>query len=348
MKKNTLYAVSFALLVLGSVAFSTSLVVHAQTPSAADKAAAQQAGDAAQKAAQDAIKAGYVPPASPTIKTQPAAPSGAGAVSNESGGGFAPLNRSLPGIGDFADSPSIPNLLNNIYKIAIGLAAILAVLQIMRAGVLYMGGDSITEKKEAKDLIAMSLIGLLLVLAPTIVFSIINPDILKLQIGAGALKTQFKDSPSDSFANSANPDAARAICAQYTGNNLKQISNPDNKSCSALPGAGTGWSAVPECCPNLPTGSACCGYSASNTTTSTPTPNIGVGNFILSIVQQDTLNKCYSYLDNKYQTKAICDAQQAKVASDPNSAVYKDCSGKEIDSPAARYASIIKLPLCPR
>lgn len=73
--------------------------------------------------------------------------------------------------------------LNSLYRICIGVAAILAVLQIMRAGIMYMGGDSITEKKEAKKLIGMSIAGLVLVLSPTIVFGIINPDILSLKIG---------------------------------------------------------------------------------------------------------------------------------------------------------------------
>lgn len=101
---------------------------------------------------------------------------------------FVPLQPNLPGIKEFAQSNSIPELLNNIYKICIGIAATLAVLQIMRAGVLYMGGDSVTEKKEAKDLISSSIVGLILVLSPVIVFSIINPNILSLQIDAGSLR----------------------------------------------------------------------------------------------------------------------------------------------------------------
>jgi len=72
--------------------------------------------------------------------------------------------------------------LNNIYRASIGIAAVIAVLQIMRAGVMYMGGDSVTEKKEAKNLIGLAIGGLILVLSPVIVFSIINPRILDLKI----------------------------------------------------------------------------------------------------------------------------------------------------------------------
>ena len=83
-------------------------------------------------------------------------------------GSFVPLTQ-IPGIEDVADSGTLPNFLNTIYQLCIGAAAVLAVLQIMRGGMSYMLGDSVTEKKEAKDLIVMSIVGLLLVLSPAIV-----------------------------------------------------------------------------------------------------------------------------------------------------------------------------------
>lgn len=103
---------------------------------------------------------------------------------------FVPLLPSLPGIDTLQQGDSLAVFLTQIYKICIGLAAVLAVLQLMRAGVMYMGGDSITEKKEARNLIAVSIAGLLLVLAPVIVFSIINPKILNLDINVSSIKTE--------------------------------------------------------------------------------------------------------------------------------------------------------------
>lgn len=94
---------------------------------------------------------------------------------------FVPLTQ-IPGISDIANSSTLPAFLNNIYQICIGAAAVLAVLQIMRGGLTYMLGDSITEKKEARSLIVMSIVGLLLVLSPAIVFGIIDPRILNLQL----------------------------------------------------------------------------------------------------------------------------------------------------------------------
>ena len=111
------------------------------------------------------------------------------ALAYAQGTDFIPLLPSLPGITEVSSADSIAPLLSQIYKICIGVAAVLAVLQIMYAGVLYMGGDSVTEKKDARARIGMALAGLLLVLSPVIVFSIINPEILNLDIGGKNLKT---------------------------------------------------------------------------------------------------------------------------------------------------------------
>lgn len=95
--------------------------------------------------------------------------------------GFVPLT-SIPGIETAGNSATLPDFLNNLYKLALGAAAVLAVLQIVRAGIMYMGGDSVTEKKEARNLITLSIGGLILILSPVVVFSLINPKILDLKI----------------------------------------------------------------------------------------------------------------------------------------------------------------------
>jgi hypothetical protein len=61
---------------------------------------------------------------------------------------FVPLTSFGPAL-EFAKSDSLPAFFNALYKICIGVAATLAVLQIMRAGIMYMGGDSVTETKQA-------------------------------------------------------------------------------------------------------------------------------------------------------------------------------------------------------
>lgn len=94
---------------------------------------------------------------------------------------YVPLTN-IPELTGLARQETLEGFLQTVYRLCIGIAAVLAVLQIMRAGIMYMGGDSITEKKEARKLIGLSIAGLILVLSPTIVFGIINRDILNLKI----------------------------------------------------------------------------------------------------------------------------------------------------------------------
>lgn len=97
--------------------------------------------------------------------------------------GFCTLTQ-IDSIKFASNATELPVFLNSLYKICIGLAAALAVLQIIRAGVTWStAGDSHEKISEAKGLITMSIAGLVLVLSPVIVFSIINPEILSLKIG---------------------------------------------------------------------------------------------------------------------------------------------------------------------
>ncbi len=105
----------------------------------------------------------------------------------QEGSGFVPLT-SLPGLDDVTSSNSIASFLNNLYKISIGAAAVLAVLQITRAGLMYMTEESIAEKKEARHLITMSILGLVLVLSPALVFGIIDPRILELNVDVSQIR----------------------------------------------------------------------------------------------------------------------------------------------------------------
>jgi|CXWL01.1.fsa_nt_gi hypothetical protein len=121
----------------------------------------------------------------------------------EGGAGFVPLT-SIPGIETVAGSDGIASFLNNLYKIAIGAAAVLAVLQITRAGLMYMTEESISEKKEARHLIVMSIMGLVLVLSPAIVFGIIDPRILNLDVDISGLKPPARSS-TDGTGNATVP-----------------------------------------------------------------------------------------------------------------------------------------------
>lgn len=118
------------------------------------------------------------------------------------GPGFVPLTdiQAIKYVGN--EGNSLPAFLNSIYKVCIGLAAVIGVLQLMRAGLTWMTAGGSHEKiGQARNLIRDTLLGLLLVLAPTIVFSIINPSILNLEIGG---LSELKLPGSDSATNGDN------------------------------------------------------------------------------------------------------------------------------------------------
>lgn len=132
-------------------------------------------------------------------------------------GQFVPLT-SLPGLVEGGQATTMTVFLNNLYKICIGAAAAIAVLQIIRAGILFMTNKgSISENEQARSLVQGAVLGLLLVLSPVIVFTIINPKILTLDFGVGALK---QEKPADvdlgsSVAQSTAEDIA-AVCGVTT------------------------------------------------------------------------------------------------------------------------------------
>lgn len=112
---------------------------------------------------------------------------------------FVPL-APIPGLtqGVVADSTGLATFFNNLYKYLIGLAAILAVIQIIWAGlgIAYTHKDAVSEIMNDKGKIKNALLGLVLVLSPVLVFSIINPNILNLSLNLPAInlsKTEFND-----------------------------------------------------------------------------------------------------------------------------------------------------------
>lgn len=99
---------------------------------------------------------------------------------------FVPLTK-IPGLnveGDIKGS-SMPDYLNKIYMLVVGLGALVAVIRIMWAGVMYSLTDIVDKKAKAKEDIKQVLFGLAILLIPFIVLYTINPDLVKLDILKG-------------------------------------------------------------------------------------------------------------------------------------------------------------------
>lgn len=85
----------------------------------------------------------------------------------------------LPGVDEGAD---FNTYVNSIYALSITIAALLAVIKIVIAGVKWMLTDVVTSKEEAKKDIKGALFGLLIVLAAVLIISVINKDILEVDL----------------------------------------------------------------------------------------------------------------------------------------------------------------------
>lgn len=145
--------------------------------------------------------------------------------------GFVPLTH-FPQIQSLAQSQGFGDFVNTLYKICIGAGAVLAVIMIMVAGVQFMTSrGSVSSNEKAKSHIQNALLGLLLVLAPTIVFGIINPEILHLNLGNEFTQLKQKDIQQGAFATPwTTPSGTQAyLLAEY----VVYTNNSTNASCYA-------------------------------------------------------------------------------------------------------------------
>lgn len=76
-------------------------------------------------------------------------------------------------------SPS--EYIESLYKWGIGIVGILALVQLIRGGILYMVSGAVDQKGAAKEHILNALIGLGLALTSYIILNIVNPTLLELK-----------------------------------------------------------------------------------------------------------------------------------------------------------------------
>jgi hypothetical protein len=83
----------------------------------------------------------------------------------------------LPGY-DAGNGVTLQTFVDAVYGLAITLAALLAVIKIVIAGVKWMLSDVITDKASAKKDIQGALFGLIIIISAVLIITIINPDIV--------------------------------------------------------------------------------------------------------------------------------------------------------------------------
>lgn len=91
---------------------------------------------------------------------------------------FAQSNNYLVGVpGLDGENANFDTYINSLYALFIGVAALLAVVKIIIAGVKYMFSDVVPQKSQAKQDIKGALIGLVVVLSAVLILNVINPDL---------------------------------------------------------------------------------------------------------------------------------------------------------------------------
>lgn len=131
----------------------------------------------------------------------------------------------LPNIGGQTGTSDFGGYLNQMFRLAIGLAAIFAVFFMVVGGIEYMSTDAWTEKKEGMKKIKNAFWGLVLVLASWLILNTINPDILKLKLDIKPATVQIKpaettagNANSPTFSGATNTEEERALLNQLVAN----------------------------------------------------------------------------------------------------------------------------------
>lgn len=139
----------------------------------------------------------------------------------------------IPGLTDIDQTATrvekevLSDFLNSLYKYVIGLAAAAAVIQIIIGGleIAVFSRDNVGKIIDNKSRIWKAIMGLVLVFMPVLVFSVINPAILRLDINLHALDT------ADLQSENGNYKSKDATCAGH-GECNSGYCNPASKKCA--------------------------------------------------------------------------------------------------------------------
>lgn len=154
-------------------------------------------------------------------------------------GEFVPLI-GIPGV-DTPGEYSIENYINILYVLAISVAAFLAVVKLILAGLQYILSDVVTKKEDAKTNIRTALIGLLIVLSAVLILNTINPQLTNLTAldrldgvllqtlnvavvpEATTERTECEQTPADDGSTFYSCAAAEAACEDAGGRAFTRI-----------------------------------------------------------------------------------------------------------------------------
>lgn len=88
----------------------------------------------------------------------------------------------IPGLSGDPSAGGFSDYINALYRLSISIAALIAVVKIIGAGVKYMFSDIVTSKSAAIQDIRSSLLGLLVVIGAVLILSTVNEDLTNFAI----------------------------------------------------------------------------------------------------------------------------------------------------------------------
>lgn len=121
------------------------------------------------------------------------------------------------------DTNSFNDYINAVYAMFISIAAMIAVVKIIIAGVKYMFTDIVPQKTEAKKDIQAALLGLVVVLAAVLILTVINPDLTNFNLDVGQLDKRERVELNQNSYNAVTTERGTSI--DLSNNSPNQIAS---------------------------------------------------------------------------------------------------------------------------
>jgi len=129
----------------------------------------------------------------------------------------------IPGVNSLNSTGTLEQYVNALYVLAISVAALLAVVQIIFGGVQWMLSDVVTDKSSAKKRIRGALLGLLIVLTAVVILNTINANLTNLEF--------FKNAPPPTEAQNNERNASILNTVINDPNDQRYSTNPTVSVC---------------------------------------------------------------------------------------------------------------------
>lgn len=116
----------------------------------------------------------------------------------------------IPGV-TTAGELNFDQYINAVYAVLISVAALIAVVKVIIAGVKYMFSDIATQKSDAKDDIRSALIGLAVILSAILLLTIINPNLTNFNLAGVSTLDQYETPPSEVLSGLAEIEQSGTV-----------------------------------------------------------------------------------------------------------------------------------------